>query len=165
MKNKNLNSIVELYSGTVNILSIYGYYVQFKKLKNKDREILINSIPYNLRSKLLHFAIKMATEVLKVKDKEKCFCAAIFSIVLENFIQDPRDSIGILSLLNHSADELDFELNIFLNEAVLISNKNAIKHLTHWINRKDKSIHNFGFRETRDANQRLVGYNSIRFNI
>lgn len=144
--------------------NIYKQWGVLKELSLPERKKLLEAVGPLQKSKFLGFALRLSTSVLTSNNKEKDLVTALLCLIMENFTQDPRDNIGVLALLNNSANEVGLDLDTIIKEVVRVSGENALKYFNHWIDREDKSIEVFGFSEIRDSDYKLIGYNSISFN-
>ncbi|PIV97665.1 MAG: hypothetical protein COZ16_06830 [Flavobacteriaceae bacterium CG_4_10_14_3_um_filter_31_253] len=151
------------------INKIFNFFEKFKKINEKDRNILRGQLYNNKTLKPLNTAFNISKVLLKTKETSEIdtyIYVALFCIGIEGFTDDPRDNIAILGLLNCSVSETNRNLNLYINEIKDLFEFGIAKYFENWVERKDKSIENFGFKQIKNPKGKLIEYetNNIVFN-
>jgi hypothetical protein len=145
---------------------LYKYYLKYKLAHAHERLEIYKTLK-ELDFKFMRTSFELSKLILTNEiEATQGILTALFSIGIEGFKQDPRDSIAILSLLNRSAEEVGLDLNNFIKRDIQIFDETSQIRLKNWINRDHKEIQVFGFKEICDEDGNLIDYdlNGVIFN-
>lgn len=145
------------------INKIFSFFERFKMLNKKEKDFLIKQLNNNKTLKPLNTAFNISIELFKLKgasEIDKHIYVALFCLGIEGFTDDPRGNIAILGLLNSSANKLGRDLNIYIKELKDFFGDDVTKYFDNWIERDDKSIENFGFKEIKDKHGKFIDYDT-----
>jgi hypothetical protein len=145
--------------------NIDDWIQKFKNMEPNEANEFSEGLSQNLRSQLLGIALDSSKLALTENNDQAyhLIYKGAMSIVLEGCIQDPRDSIGMLALLNNSSKIRGLDLNKILR-GLHLEKLHCSKYIDHWIKRDNKEIDQFGFSAIKNDKGVVTDYNSISFN-
>ena len=122
-----------------------------------DRQEIKKSINDNKRFIVVFYAYRCAVRaLLGNKDLLK---NGIIALSIEDFVQDPRDSIAALVLILHTSNILNEDIRPEIKKIVNISSGSTKEHFKNFLGRKDIDISKFGFQYINSETE--LGYKWI----
>ncbi|MGA9239836.1 hypothetical protein [Robiginitalea sp.] len=149
----------------INKENIDDWIQKFKNLEPNEANQFSEALSQNLRSQLLGIALDSSKLALTENNDQvyPLIYRGAMSIILEGCIQDPRDSIGMLALLNNSSKICGLDLNKILR-GLHLEKLRCSDCIDHWIKRDNKEIDQFGFSAIKNDKGVVTDYSSISFN-
>ncbi|MBM9547448.1 hypothetical protein JWG40_10505 [Leptospira sp. 201903074] len=135
-----LNQISSRFRPKTDIIydDLYNLTTAYKNLNIENRKIFRESLPTNIKKKLLGFSGFLA-EYAIFKTESKYISAALLFHCIEDFSIDPRENIRYLILINHSSNLLGYEFKKFILAEINNCSDEAKKYFIEFMKR-DKSL-------------------------
>lgn len=123
-----------------------------------DKENIKKSLSDDKRFSIVFYAFRCAVRaLLGNKDLLK---NGITALSIEDFIQDPRDSIAALVLIMHSSQVLKVKIRPEIRKIIDISSESSKNYFKIFLERKDIDINKYGFKYVKSDTE--SGYKWIK---
>jgi len=132
--------------------------VSFLTKNDFDRQEIKKSLNDDKRFIVVYYAFRCAVRALL--GNRDLLINGIIALSIEDFVQDPRDSIAALILILHSSNILNEDIRSEIKKIVKISSESTKEYFEKFLKRENIDIRKFGFEYMNSDTE--LGYKWIK---